>query len=287
MNLYKNSYGGLIQFADPKLSFYINNSIGIPVGINLNAILFNTKNNNKLTLAGGIPKPWYIKYPVKLGTTAFDTLKLSKATGSNINVLVNNNAPTLLLTSADMTTNPASNPNVKNFLLDTSHVNVDEQVELPFYGTASGFILQDTINFNYENTIQGNNSQVDIEYVNFLIQTTNYFPVSANLQVYLTDSTKKILIDSLLDSKTNFIAAATPGPAPNFYLTIPVKNSVQKISVDNTRTAKWNNVKFLILRANLATINNGTTPVKIYSNNTLAVDIGIQTQVNANIKINK
>jgi hypothetical protein len=219
----------------------------------------------------GIPNPWNISYPSSIGNISTTSLFLDK-NNSNINTALNI-TPQKIVALVSGSTNPNGNV-VKNFVEDNSMMAVEAKLELPFYGTAKGFILQDTVELSFGDDLS------HVDWILFKLYTNNRFPIDGLVQLYFCDSLNNRL-DSLLSPIDQVIHAATPGPAPDYIVTSPVSKTItQKIS--GPRIGNLENTKKIVVRAKLDTYSNGSQLVKIYSYYKLDVRLSAQVQLKFN-----
>ncbi len=167
-------------------------------------------------------------------------------------------------------TNPSGATN-SNFVIDSSRFKVDLEIELPLYGTAKDFEMVDTLGFTFKESISE-----DVESVLFRSYTSNGFPVDIDLQVYFTDSAY-VKLDSMVIPNQLIIASATVNPLTGI-VTAPY-TKIYDATFTKARLENLKKVKHMILDAEAATYNGGTTDVKIYSDYRLDVKFGLQLQI--------
>lgn len=274
IKIYNNNIEGFVNWEDPRLFINIYNGMGMPIRTSIDylaSIRTNPPLNNMVITGSGIPNPWDLNYPTSYGQYALTSLLLNNS-NSNIGAALNI-TPQKILALVSGQTNPGGNT-VKNFVEDDSQLAVEAKLELPFYGTAYGFILQDTFDLSMGEDLS------NIEWIKFKLYTRNDFPVDGTIQLYFCDSTWNV-VDSLLNPVAQTIGAATPGPAPDYITTNSVeRNIIQTIS--GTRVQNLELCEHIIVRANLDTYNAGTQLVKIYSYYRLAVRLSAQVQMSFN-----
>lgn len=274
IKIYNNNIEGFVNWEDPRLYINIYNGMGMPIRSTINyldAVRLNPPLTNVVITGSGIPNPWDLNYPTAYGQYAMTSLLLDKS-NSNIATALNI-TPQKILALVTGQTNADGNT-VKNFVEDDSQLAVEAKLELPFYGTANGFVLQDTFDLSIGEDLS------NIEWIKFKLYTRNGFPIDGTIQLYFCDSTWNV-VDSLLNPVEQTLVAATPGPAPDYIVTTPVEKMIIQ-TMTGTRVQNLELCDHIIVRANLDTYNSGTQLVKIYSYYRLAVRLSAQVQVSFN-----
>lgn len=274
VRVYNNAFGGTAYWEDPRLYINIYNGWGLPIRSNVDYLEAKQTTHpfSSVVISGsGIISPWDINYPTQVGQVAKSSITLNK-NNSNINDALNI-TPQLILALISGSSNPNGNV-VKNFVEDKSLLAVEAKLELPFYGKANGFTLQDTIDFTFGTNIK------NIEWILFKINVTNMFPIDAIVQLYFCDSNNNI-VDSLLNPVDQLIVGAQPGAAPDYIVKNPAKKIVsQKITKD--KIGNLGKTKKIVINAKLNTYNNASQLVKIYSYYYLDVQLSTSVQTSFN-----
>jgi hypothetical protein len=253
----------------------VGNAFGMPLAFTINTLNAYSSVNPPFMLAinpTGLPYPWQIVAPTfaQMGQSIETAFHLDK-NNSNIDVALNM-APQYLSCNANAITNPLGNPLAQNFVIDTSKIKVDVEAELPLFGSAWNFVLQDTIDFDMGKDVD------KIEWVLFKITTTNGFPIDVNMQVYFADSSGGKL-DSLLTPMEQIISSGIVGTAPDYRVITPLtKYSLPPVRIDENKLGHLGNTKKIILCARLATYNAPTDIIKLYSDYNIDLKIGVQVQ---------
>ncbi|MBP6334199.1 MAG: hypothetical protein KA444_01910 [Bacteroidia bacterium] len=196
IELFNNSLFGNISFDDPRITFNISNSFGMPIYAQMSSLTAIFPGGSTTPITGAIPNPLPVPSPAFVGETVTDSFYLDK-TNSNIATVMNQN-PRYIEYDVDAQSNLPTP--TYNFVTDSSLFNVDIAVDLPLLGTANGFTVIDTADFELENINE-------LERAIFRINVSNGFPANAYVQVYFTDSVYTIL-DSLLADPTDFVIAS-------------------------------------------------------------------------------
>ena len=274
IRVYNNNLTGTINWEDPRLYINVFNGWGLPIRTTIDymeAIRTNTPVSSVVISGAGIPNPWDINYPTAVGSISTSSFFLDK-NNSNIDAALNI-TPQRILALVSGTTNPNGNV-VKNFVEDVSRMAVEAKLELPFYGTANGFVLQDTFDISFGEDLS------HVDWIMFKLYTNNMFPVDGIVQVYFCDSLNNRL-DSLLNPVDQVLLSAVPGPAPDYKVTSPVAKNVSQ-RIEGARIGNLENTKKIVVTAWLDTYNGGAQLVKIYSYYKLDVRLSAQAQLKFN-----
>lgn len=273
LEMYTNALEGTAYFEDPKINAKITNSYGIPIRFKLdNLSAYSNVYNNLYSI--NLP-PYY--NPLIINAPTINQLGQSKITNINLNKTncniqeVISNLPKYIFYSVDAMTNPDPNVN-DNFVLDVSKFDVDVEVELPLWGRAKYFVLQDTTKFNFSDFME------DIKIVDwalFRTNITNGFPVEVGIQIYFTDSLYNV-VDSLFGQQTEVISSGIIN-SDGRVVQSTLRSTDMLFSRDRLR--RMEPVKYALFRGYANTTNNAQELVKIYTDYDIDIQIGIQTQL--------
>jgi hypothetical protein len=111
----------------------------------------------------------------------------------------------------------------------------------------------------------------------FKIFTTNYYPVDADIQVYLLDARNNI-IDSILPPNQRIAASGIVGPAPDYFVISP-SNKLATNKFEGARKDALVNVRNALIKAKLNTTDHGNNIVKIYSYQYINLRVSAQAQL--------
>ena len=274
IKIFRNALSnGTFTLVDPKIKVYITNSFGVPVQASLQQFEGFTSGFSPWPITGvGIPNPLPINSPTyaQIGQALQTSFTLDK-NNSNI-VPIINNKPKNVIYKINSIANPAGNIS-PNFVIDTSQFRVDMDIEMPMWGKAFGFTVQDTTPFKFEAADQ-------IQYLLFRSYISNGFPCDVRVQVYFADSTKNYqVIDSLvIPAQIVMPAASIDG---NGVVTSPSIKTTD-VTMDAFRMARLKNATHILTRGDASTNNNGTQDVKIYDFYKLDVKLGVQAKLKIN-----
>ncbi len=275
ISVFKNVLGTAnFSLADPRIKVWISNSYGVPIDASLSQFEGYTPGTGTFPITGS-PNPLPIQSPnfSQIGQVLTDSFTLNNSNSNFATVI--NNTPKFLIYKINSLTNPAGGTTHNNFVIDTSRLKVDMEVELPLYGTASNFVLMDTISFEISETLPD-------EVESALIRTfnSNGFPFDVDMQVYFVDSLYTKL-DSLVIPNQLILQSATVNPGTGI-VTSPSQTTYDAV-LTKPRLDNLGGSKYLLIKAIANTFNNGTTNVKIYSNYKIDFKLGLKVQVKAKI----
>ena len=275
ISVFKNVLGAAtFSMVDPRIKVVISNSYGVPIQASLSQFEGFTPGSSPFAITGA-PNPLPIQSPTfsQIGQMPSDSFSLNN-TNSNIASVINS-TPKYLIYQINSLTNPAGGTTHNNFVIDTSRLKVDMEIQLPLYGKASGLVLMDTIPFELSETLPD-----EVEWALIRTYNSNGFPFDVDMQVYFADSLYTKL-DSLVDPNQLILQSGAVDPNTGI-----VTSSTQKTYDATLTKARLNNLstsKYLLVRAKANTTNNGNTDVKIYSNYKVDFKLGMQVQVKAKL----
>jgi hypothetical protein len=151
------------------------------------------------------------------------------------------------------------------FITDQSQIKVYIDVEIPLDGRIHVYALEDTMSIELPQS----------EYVEkavLKLKTTNHFPIDILIQGYFLDS-NNVVIDSLI-VPPDYIASS--GQIDNNGKVIAPSERYTEVVLTKDRYDKISKAKQLIIMGDLATTNNATVSVKIYSSYTLQTQLSVQ-----------
>lgn len=255
--------------AKPEIKISFNNSIGVPVRSNVVNMKGVDGNYSDLIVAQGFPNPLPVVSPnfSQIGQTLSGEFVMNSA-NSNVKQLISAK-PRYLMTRIESAINPNGNTGL-NFMTDSSRIDIDVEVKLPLHGTAEKFVLRDTVDFNY-------NHLQHVQSMTIRTFLKNGFPFDANWQVYFADYNYQVL-DSLVTTGNIFMPSATVDL--NNGKVIAPSTAMHDNSLDRSRILKIMNAKYMIIKANAATYQNGSVNVKIYGDYKFEVNLGVIAKVN-------
>lgn len=271
ISVFNSQLEGHFELYNIKVGVKVENSYGLPIEIKIDK--FQAQNGNIIRNINDFPStnPFSLNYPDvnHIGQSINTTLPLSPSTdlANAINI-----SPKKIIYKITGKANPANNPGIQNFVIDTSKFNVSVNLELPLEGKVGGFVLQDTIEFDLAEKIK------DVNEITFRINTSNHFPLDANVQVYFANQFNQI-IDSMISTGENVINSGIVDVATHVVTHPSSKLTEVTITNERVRRIETMKTKKLIIRGKLTSFNNGTQDVKITNIDYLEVKLGMKAKV--------
>lgn len=243
VDIFKNFIDAKFFLSNPLLDINILNSFGLPVDLVFNQLTGFNSRVNPNTIQVQLPpdaRPINLNYPTRYGQET--TLVRLDTNQSNIDSVVSFLVQQIVY-NAEANFNPTNDRNIRNFITDTSQLGLDVFLRLPFAGYASGFTLQDTIEFEFENSDQLDNGLIRV-------RVDNGFPIGGDLQITFVDNNYETLEVLFEDGPETVIL---PAPVDN---NGDVINSVFKLTdgeITSERIKNLTQSKFAIIQVKLET----------------------------------
>lgn len=264
IDFFDNWVTGDIYFADPTVTFNIENSFGIPTESDVKVFKVLTVRGETLNLRSpyvdsGIAFP----YPSidEVGVIKEEKFVFDKS-NSNIDSILGA-GPVAIDYDVDAVTNPDSNVNIRGFITDSSYYKIRVDVDLPLYGRSVNFLARDTFELAFGDFQQMYKAE-------FKLVTVNSLPLDVSIQGYFLDK-EGILLDSLFSESMRVIAGAPVDGQGN---ASGVQEDVTYVDYPEERFDKIRTAENLDIVASFSTINNGTVSVKILESQSVQVKLG-------------
>jgi hypothetical protein len=255
---------GDIYFANPTVTFDVENAFGIPTRSKVNIFEVFTVRDETLNLSGeyidnGIDFP----YPEldQVGVLEFGEFIFDK-NNSNIDSILGS-GPLAIHYDVDAITNPDMDTSIRGFITDSSYYKVKVEVDLPLYGNAVDFIARDTFDLNFDNYGEVDNMELKMI-------TENELPLDVLVQGYMVDAKGEVL-DSLFSEQSLVIESAVVD-LQGFPSATTEKINFIEFTADKFERIR--DTEQLILVASFYTTDEGTKSVYITESQNLNVRIG-------------
>ena len=263
------NFDGEISFSEPSIAMGITNSIGLPIQLVLDF------NSFKDGTAYGLNGPNYVlPYPTTLGSTATGTLTFDNLNSSIVDVFT--------LPKDSITYGGSVNINhdtatfgTENFVTSSSSISGDLLMEMPFYFTATGLGFYDTL------ATDQNNSGIlpadaTLESATLLLQTTTTLPLDASLTLSFYDANWNVLLIKDL----GLMESGVPD-ASGIVTAANVLNTELELDALEAKTVL--DAAHITAQASMDTYNVGSDPVKLRTDATLNLNLGVQFQLNVTL----
>lgn len=268
LKLFQNSANGYFELVNPKIRFMADNSFGFPIRVNLsNLKTINVSNATQYPLTG-YPSVFNIASASSMSQSTTSQLELNTTNTGNLSTVVSS-VPKYFVFSANAQANPAGNIPPLNFITDSSKLKIRTEVELPMEGSAYGFELKDTVDFNFNEDVS------QLEKVMFRLNVDNGFPVDLKSQIIFLDqnylpvfvvfNTPESVVQAALVNSTGRVNQRT--------------KKITDIHLNASQIALLPNVKYLLINSIAQTLNGPSGQVvKLYDDYTINVKLGLQVQ---------
>ena len=156
-----------------------------------------------------------------------------------------------------------------NFITDSSKLKIRTEVELPLEGSAYGFELRDTVEFNFNEDVS------QLETVMFRLNVDNGFPVDLKSQIVFLDQ-NYLPVFVVFNTPESVVTSASVNAAGRVNQR---STKITDIHLTPAQIALLPNVKHLLIKAVSQTLNGPSgLVVKIYDDYTLSLKLGLQVQ---------
>ena len=263
------NFDGEISFAEPSIAMAITNSIGLPIELVLDF------NSFKDGTAYGLNGPNYVlPYPTSLGSTETGTLTFNNTNSSIVDAFT--------LPKDSITYGGSVNVNhdtatfgTENFVTNSSSISGDLLMEMPFYFTATGLGFYDTLATDQDNSsVLPENA--GIESAVLLLQTTSTLPLDASLNLKFYDANwNTILVKDL-----GLMESGIPD-ANGIITAASVLDS--ELELNALEASSVLDAVHITAEATMDTYNVGSDPVKLRTDATLVINLGVQFKINVTL----
>ena len=262
-----NNISGGFTLSDPNLNILYTNSIGIPISFILD-IVGESGDGEIQGLNAGERN---ILSPANISEgSVSDTIKFNNTNSDIVEFIAL--PPSKITYSGTATTNPSGKTGINNFVTDQSAISVGIEMELPIELMVDSLTLQDTVDFevNIENMqIEGS--------ATLNIYVENGFPFDVSFTIILYDSITSLNLDTI---SADLLSSASVNVQGRVYQTT---SSNTEIVIDDELLDNLNNANKLIVIGSISTYNNGTVPVKIYTDYSLYFSVKIAGEFTINV----
>ncbi len=255
-----------LLFDNPTMRIYVENSIGVPFQVALDVDAEGYFGDQ----ASLDPPLLEFNYPDmnNIGSTAVTDIVLDKDNSNIVQLL--SIFPKMLTYSGTGTVNPAGNTGEENFITKDSRLSVSAEFELPFRFSTKNLVYRDTgeaLNLDLEEGLTVD----DIEVAELKILFRNGLPMQTMLNIIALDaaSTETRVVENVVipAAAVNDQGRVTPDLAAEGELFVTLTPD----QVHQLEQAAQN-----IYEIRFQTFNDGTTPVGMYTDYAIDLDIGLK-----------
>jgi len=266
---------GNVFFKDPTITFYSNNSFGIPTQAVIYYFDVETLNLGRVPLISpyindpdSLPRFAYPTLPDEVGQTKQDTFVFNSQ-NSNIDEVLGA-GPKIIYFDVDALTNPDSNRAVRGFITDQSEYSFDVEADLPLLGTTKGFEVSDTIGWDFSN-------YDEVSHAEFKLVADNGIGLEIVTQGYFLDNNGAVLDSLFKDGAKTLIEPAEVDDDGN---PLGIANTVNFELFDASRFSKIRSAKNLLINAAFFSGEMGEKCVRIKEDQNVEIRIGMKFGLN-------
>jgi hypothetical protein len=261
-----------LSLAQPKVTFTVFNGNGMPCTATFIKLEARKPGSDPMSIVLNPANPVSLNYPQVIGETKETSFGVV-----NVKDLMEY-APTEIYYQTDARINPGLTSG-NNFLLDSSRLKVKLNVDVPLWGSASGIVMKDTLDVDFENVKSSEVSKASLK-----LKLINQFPLDGNIQFVLTDAAYNVIGTLLLPEQTHVIKGSTVDSdgelqAAGAYL--------ETIELDQAKIENLFDAEHIIITAGLQTSRNSAgaaTDVKFMKDYFLSIEAGILATLKLNVE---
>lgn len=255
-------FDGGFKLTDPRINLYVRNSVGIPAAFNVDllGIAYNRNQEN-------LSVEHVLKAPTPENPYILDTIRINKNTSNVVEFIAL--PPAEIVFNASALVNPPGSENVLNFLSDTSQIQIDAEMELPFEFKTANLAIVDTAEISFEESLD----MLDDGKIEIYVKAENGFPFDISLNL-----TPRELNDNgdLIEHETIEAQLLDAAPVDANGKVSEVISTYNKIELTLEEIENLLNSKDVIIHAKLMTTDNGNVAVKLYHDYSLYVKLGVK-----------
>lgn len=272
LKIFNDEPDGYFELVDPKIRFNVYNELGFPAQINLANLMTIDASSGITFPLSGYPGQIQIPAPAIMGGASFTQLELNQTNTTNL-VNVITPTPKWFYFEGSGISNPAGNVGA-NFLIDTSRLIIDAEVEMPLEGFAYGFTVSDTVDFTFSENVDF------VESLMFRINVDNGFPVELETQVVILDS-NYVPMFNLMPAAQNTVESA-PVDANGRVTSSRIK--ITDIYLDESQIGRLGDARYIVILGEAQSLNGPSGQVvKIFDDYVIDLRVGMQVKGKFNL----
>jgi len=264
-----NEFSEGLIFTNPSMRIITGNQVGLPVELNID---FDGVNEFNEFVALGV-SPFEVSSPAMAGGMAIDTNAINAGNSNIVEFLAK--VPNRVLYSGGVLLNPNGRPATPNFLSTQAQIDMDLEIEVPLEFKASRMVLEEVIN---DIKLTDDNPEF-IQEMELFFKTGSTFPFDVVLNVAFLDSATG---DSAAGFNLKLLQAAPVDNNGRADPDAPVQD-IQNIDLNPDQIDGLLRSDALRFKAVLQTPNNGQTPIAIYTDYSLNIQLAARSKVKANL----
>jgi hypothetical protein len=261
-----DNFEGSVSFAEPSITLDITNSIGLPIQF---ALDFSAYLDG---IASDLNGPAYVlPYPTVIGNSASGSLIYDNTNSSIVDIFTLPKDSIVYGGSVNVNHDTVTY-GTDNFVTNSGAISGNLMLDMPFYFTASGLGFADTLVQNRQPNDALNDS-TSIEYAKLTLQASTTLPLDASIDLEFYDENWTLILVKTLP----LLESGTPDANGN--ITTPnVLNT--SLELDAMEADIAINTPHILATATMETSNAGTTAVRLRTDATINLAIGIELKLN-------
>lgn len=264
-----NDFLEYFSFKEPEIKLSFDNSLGLPMNLNIDLNLEGPNGNVDLDLSSKLNN-FIISGANSKGQTITSVLLIDNETNIVEAMDVKPNKASI---SGSVTLNP--NGKEVNFALDTSKLRVRVDLEVPLYGTVDNYVFLDTIAQDMSDILK------NVESVTLRTSILNDLPIDGSIQLYFTDE-NYVILDSISNNKRLLIGSAITDSNGDLLSSTKLINDFE---LDLEKIERIKLTKFIIFSTLVSSRedSNGAVSGRIYDFYKMQIKLAIKAQTNFNL----
>jgi len=274
---------GEIALTNPSIKMNFSNTFGFPVQLGFDTLAYQNKAGGPIVKMTHTPASMPINYPKfsEKGIPAKTTVPINTSNTTNLDQLISS-VSKYLIVQPSAKTNKDGKTTELNYILGSSQLTVDTEIDVPLEGYATGFERLDTIDvdgtFDVDNSIQS---------VIIRLILNNGFPLEIDGSLFFIDAFGNKLTNNGVEIdllKLNPTILASGKVDANGSVTA-ITTTTNDIVISSEILPLLKTAKKLIFKTSLGT-TNGTAnkSVKLRDDYTIGFKLGVNIQAGLKIK---
>jgi len=268
-----------INFRNPRLNLQVHNSYGIPMIIELQDVFASSSANGvstELVFKNDTMNPFKINAPSidQLGSTVTTPWNLNSQTTNVADII--ETAPDKFEFTVIAGTGETDDTGDQNFVLDSSKLTIEAEVELPMWLKTDGYELPPDTLLLEEALGLGDLSFV--ESASLRLYTTNEWPLQVEVQLYFLDANYDTIF-SVFDDDLPLLRAADVvnegEPNEGEIIESSVTEVMNEVDLSGEKLMELEDAMYIMFKAKAFTTDTGSKFVKFYSGYQLSYRVNL------------
>ncbi len=270
---------GMIALTNPSIKMNITNTFGFPLELSFDELSFKElSNSNKVNMVH-TPSKESINYPLyaSKGIPAKTSIEINKLNTTNLDQLVTTTSKYFYVKSSATANSLGKAGDPNNYILGTSKMTVDAEIDIPMEGFATGFERFDTID------VKGTFKDLDKTLKSIIIRLVldNGFPLDIDGSIFFIDAqgnpikNNGVLIDLLKLNPTILASGKVDGAGK----VIENTTTINDITISSDIYPLLANAEKLIFKTSIGTDQGSNKKsVKLRDDYTIGFKLGVNIQ---------